>query len=504
MRRTWKSKPSNAYKSILKSADRAKRYRKKLRRMLEAGGIDANRVETVEVEHHLSHASSAYHLSGWDGAAIMTIDGKGEFTATMLAEGQGAEIEILREILNPDSLGLFYATLTEYLGFQANNGEFKVMGMSAYGDPGKVDVSPCVTFGDGSYRVNETYVWPVRSRRFHGKRFPPEMVALWGPMREGDGLAEPYTHIAAATQKALEDTVLHLIDAHLLPVLERHGGRLCLAGGCALNVRMNRKLLEHPAVNELYVQAASNDAGTALGAATFAARQKGIALPKMTHPYYGPEYDAAAVKAALERYKIVGDELSEEACIELAADLLAAGQVVAWHQGRMEHGPRALGNRSILGNPAHPGTADAINEKIKFRETWRPFCPSLLAERSEEIFGTPHPSPFMNLSFTVTEEWRKKIPEAVHVDGSARPQTVTREQNPKFYRLIQAFEERTGLPVLINTSLNRRGEPMCCSPDDTLACFYGSGLEHLFLGNVYVSKANKPPAAVQAELAAAR
>lgn len=490
LKRVWKTKPANAYKSVLKTADRARRRRKKLRQALESIGIERGQVEVVEVEHHLAHASSAFHLSGWDQAAILTIDGKGEFTATMVAEGNGKDITILKEIINPDSLGLFYATVTEYLGFRAHNGEYKVMGMSAYGDPSKVDVSPCITIGDASYRTHEKYVWPTRRRRYKNHRFPEELVELWGPMREGEGLSEPYIHVAAAAQKALEDAVLHLVDTELKQVLERNDGRLCLAGGCALNVRLNRKLLEHPAVRALYVQAASNDAGTALGAATWVARQRGVETPEMTHPYYGPEYSPAEIQAALEKFKIPGEELSEEACIAKAAELLSQGQVVAWFQGRMEHGPRALGNRSILGHPAFEGTSDRINGMIKFREKWRPFCPSLLAERSEEIFGTAHPSPFMNLSFTVTDAWREKIPEAVHVDGSARPQTVTRAQNPKFYALIEAFEQKTGLPVLINTSLNRRGEPMCCSPADALETFYGSGLEHMFLGNTYVSKAH--------------
>lgn len=486
-KRAFATMPGRAWKQFRDTeiTKRAKRIRSTLS---EVGIPKATPVEWID--HHLAHAASAFYVSGFPSAAILTLDGAGEFTSTLIAEGNGREITPLREILKPDSLGFFYTTMTEYLGFKRGNGEYKMMGMSAYGDPSKVDMTPVIRWTGDGFRCNDEYVWARRRLRHRpDKYYSQKMVDLWGPAREGEGLSEPYIHIAAAAQKALEDIVLQLIDTQLADVLKRHEGRLCLAGGCALNVRMNRKILESPHVNQIYVQPASGDSGTPLGAALESAVRHGDAVGPMTHPYLGPEYTDEQIESALDALRIPFEKLpDDDALIAKASDLLAAGEVVSWFQGRMEFGPRALGNRSILGHPAHPGTSDEINARIKFREKWRPFCPSLLAEATEEVFGITHPSPFMNLSYMVNEDWRSKIPEAVHVDGSARPQTVTAEQNPLFHKLISAFKERTGLPVLINTSLNRRGEPMVCSPEDAIAMLYGSGLEHLFMGRYYVTK----------------
>ena len=249
---------------------------------------------------------------------------------------------------------------------------------------------------------------------------------------------------------------------------------------------LNRKLIDHPNVSELWVQPAAHDAGTALGAASYIAAQKGVALEPMQHPYLGPEFDDADIVAALEKFAIPNQRCDD--IVETTAQLLAEGNAVAWFQGRMEYGPRALGNRSILGHPAHPGMSDDINGRIKFREKWRPFCPSILKESAAEIIGTDHDSPFMTFSFTVTPEWREKIKEAVHVDNTCRPQLVTEQLNPRYFKLLKSFEKRTGLPVLLNTSLNRRGEPMVCSPEDAIAMFFGCGLEYLVLGDRLISK----------------
>ncbi len=489
-RRNLRSRPDHAIKALVKSRERKRQVEGKLYRTLAATGIDRRRVELAMVEHHLAHASSSYHLSGFDGAAVLSIDGKGEFTSTLLGEARAGRIAILKEILNPDSLGLFYSAITDYLGFAVNDGEYKVMGMSGYGDPARVDVSELILVNGSDYRVNENLVWVKKARRWQGRRFAPELVERWGAPRTGDGLAEPYVHIAAAAQRALEQAVLGFLDGDLAPVLERHGGRLAFAGGCALNVRLNRRIIEHPRVTELWVQPAAGDSGTSLGAATWVAAEKGERIRPMREPYLGPSYSNEAIDAALRRFNIPYE--SPRDIVEEAADLLAKGEVVAWFQGRMEWGPRALGNRSILGHPATPGVADRVNGQIKFREKWRPFCPSMRRERAEEILGTRHDSPYMTFSFTATREWSRRIPEVVHVDGTCRPQLVSEELNPRFYRLLAAFEKRTGLPVLLNTSLNRRGEPMVCSPEDALAMFYGSGLEYLVLGDRLVRK--RPPA----------
>ncbi len=489
LRRLWRTSLSHGVAAIRRGARFHRRLMAKNLQALCHAGFDPDSVEVAPVEHHVAHAASAYHLSGWGGAAILTIDGQGEFTSTMVAEGNGPHINVHRRILTPDSLGYFYSVITEYLGFQMNDGEYKVMGMSAYGDPTKVDVSPFIQLLCNGYRVNERHIWPRTRHRVPGKKYSPFMVEHWGPPREGDDLAEPYIHVAAAAQKVLEDAVLALIDRDVAPILKRHDGRLCLAGGCALNVRMNRRILGHPSVNEVYVQPAAHDSGAPFGAAAFVAAQRGERLRPMTHPYFGPNCDDD-ITSCLSEHGNPAVTHTEDQCIDKAVDLLAAGQVVAWCQGRMEFGPRALGNRSILAHPARAGIADQINLRIKFREPWRPFCPSVLAEHAASIFALDHPSPFMNLSFMVRDEWRTRIPEAVHVDGSARPQTVTRRENPLFHRLISAFHERTGVPVLLNPSLNRRGEPMVCSARDALNMFNQCGLEHLFVGNTYVIKRN--------------
>ena len=389
-------------------------------------------------------------------------------------------------MLKPDSLGLFYSTMTEYLGFESMDGEYKLMGMAPYGEPGKCDLRDMVRLTEAAFRCDDERVWVHRKHRFEGRHYSRRIVEDLGPPRKGDDLGEPYVHVAAATQKMLEDVVLGLVDRHLGVALDRHGGRLAFAGGVALNVRLNRKLIEHPKIETLWVQPASSDAGIALGAATWAAERRGIRVAPLESAALGPGFDPAAVRATLEKFRVPYEPLADPA--QTAADLLARGEIVAWFQGRMEFGPRALGQRSILGHPGIRGTADEINQRIKFRESWRPFCPSILKERAAEVLDNAHDSPFMTFSFGVRPAWRARVPEIVHVDGSARPQLVTKARNPLFYALLSRFEALTGLPVVINTSLNRRGEPMVCNPEQALAMFFGSGLEFLVLEDVLVRK----------------
>jgi len=391
-----------------------------------------------------------------------------------------------KEFIYPDSLGFFYSTITEYLGFKANNGEYKVMGMAPYGDPSKIDYSKLIEYDGRAYRVNNEYVWPRKSDRYLKKSiFSKKMVSEWGPPREGDGLEEPYIHIAAATQKLFEDVTISLMETYLGGELKRHK-TLCFAGGCALNVSLNRKLLQHPLVGRLFVQPASHDSGGALGAACYAAAGMGEKIRPMKHAYYGPSYTNNEIKGLLDKYRI--KYTYHEDITSVAARLLAEGKIVAWFQGAMEYGPRALGNRSILAHPSVPGIADEINGRIKFREKWRPFCPSILAEYQKEIINTEHPAQYMTFSFNVNPDWRDRMKEAVHVDGTARPQAVDRDSNPRYYELLKKFHGMTGIPVVINTSLNRRGEPMVCSPQDALDMFYGSGLEYLVMENCLVVK----------------
>lgn len=485
--RTWSTRPAHAYKTITRADSRKKGKLDKLKRTLKESGIDPSRTRIEFVEHHIAHASSSYHLSGFKDAAIMSIDGAGEFTSTLFAEGKNGRIRKIKEIIYPDSLGLFYSTMTEYLGFEINDGEYKVMGMAPYGNPQKVDFSKVVTYDKYSYRIDDLYVCARRSKRYAAdKMFSRKMVEDWGPPRSDDGLSEPYIHIAAKTQKTLEDITIALMETYLGDILRQNGGRLCFAGGCALNVKLNKRIIEHPLVSELFVQPAAHDSGTSLGAATFAAYEAGEKIEPMSHVYYGPSYSNPEIKKVMDRFRIRYEECSDIA--ERVANLIVEGKIVAWFQDAMEFGPRALGNRSILGNPTVGGTADEINERIKFRERWRPFCPSILKEFANEIFTINHPSPYMTFSFTVKDEWIKKIPEVVHIDKSARPQFVDVKTNPKFHRLINAFYKKTGIPCVINTSLNRRGEPIVCSPEDAVTMFYNSGLEYMILGDFLVKK----------------
>ncbi len=486
-------RPTKALKALVSARRQQRRRLDTLETVLGALGLEASygekrpgRVEVECVEHHLAHASSAYHFSGFDESAVLTIDGMGEITTCLFGLARQGRIEKIHEIQKPDSLGLFYAAMTEYLGFESNDGEYKVMGMASYGDPSRIDLDGIVTSKGGDLRIDTDYVWSPREKRWRpNKPFGKKLVERFGPPREGDEIDEPYIHIAAAVQRRLEEATLDLIDYHLKPVLEKTR-RLCFAGGCALNVVLNRRLMAHPLISELWVQPGAGDSGLSLGAASYAAARRGERIKPQRHAYLGPRATTAEVTRELDSLRIPY-ELLEDAPAR-AAELLAQGEVVAWFQGRMEWGPRALGNRSILGHPGKRGVADDINARIKYRERWRPFCPSILEEHAADVLGSSHPSPFMTHSFTVNPAWKERIPEVVHVDGTARPQVVSKETNPRYHRLISEFERRTGLPCVVNTSLNRRGEPIVMTPKDALAMFYGCGLEFLIMEDVLVTK----------------
>lgn len=444
------------------------------------------RVRVHYVEHHLAHAASAAFFSGFGDTAFMSIDGSGEMITALFGEVRDGRFRKFKEVYNPNSLGLFYSTVTEYLGFESNDGEYKLMGMAPFGDPSKADVSCMIREADGAFKVDNDYVWVIEPKRHRpGVMYSSKMVERFGPPRTGDGLGEPYVHIAAATQQRFEQLAVRMVERHLAEPLRRHG-RLCVAGGCALNVILNKQLLLHPLIKQLFVPPAANDAGTPLGSAAVVAHELGEPTQPMVTAAWGPEYAADEITAALAAANVRYERISDPA--ETAAELVARGDVVGWFQGRMEYGPRALGNRSILGHPAKAGTKDKINAIVKFREIWRPFCPSVLAEDAPEIFEPSQDAPFMTIAFPVREAWRSKIPEVVHVDGTARAQTVTAAGNPLYHRMLQAFKRRTGLPVIMNTSLNRRGEPIVCAPADAVAMFLGSGLDYLCIGDFLASK----------------
>ncbi len=490
-KRHWYA-PDRALTALFSGNRRYWRNHKNVMKLLDDLGIDSKRVKFVPVEHHLAHASSAYHLSGFqEKTAIIGIDGKGEYATTFFGYGENGKIHKIKEFYDPDSLGGVYGAMTEYLGFEMLDGEFKVMGMAPYGDPNRFDFSRLIHCENGEFKVNTKLVNTVGFRRYKkdgkGYFFSPELIEWLGPMREGDEKDEPYIDYAASIQALLEKCALHLIDFYLGDII-RETGKVAYAGGVALNVKLNQRIIAMPGVKELFVQPASSDAGTAIGAASYASQLAGVPVEKMEHVYLGPSYTTQQCIEACERYtQPVSWQYLNDVCAD-TAKILADGNPVAWFQGRMEFGPRALGNRSILGSPNHSGVADRINAQIKYRERWRPFCPSMLDKVAPEILQTDHPSPYMTFTFDVAESWKSRIPEVVHEDGTARAQIVTRATNARYYELIEEMEKLTGNAVVLNTSLNRRGEPMVCSPTDALNMFFGSDLQYLVMEDILITK----------------
>ena len=490
-RRYWYA-PDRALDALCNGNRRYRRYVGRVRAMLGELGFDWNKLEFDPVEHHLAHASSCYHLSGFSGkTAIMGIDGKGEYATTFFGYGENGVIHKVKEFYDPDSLGGLYGAITEYLGFEMLDGEYKVMGMAPYGDAGKYDLSRLVEYGNGDFRVNTRLANVIGLRRYKedgkGFYFSPQLVKWLGPRRRDDAADDPYIHYAAAMQQLFEDVSLHLMDYYLGDII-RETGRLVFSGGGALNVKLNQKIIAREEVRELFVQPASGDSGTAVGAASYASVRRGVPVEKMRHVYLGPAFSNEQVIAACEAHPGKPDFTRLEAVPQQIAGILAAGNPVAWFQGRMEFGPRALGARSILGCPSVAGVADRINEQIKFRERWRPFCPSMLERVRKEMFSVDHPAPFMTFTFEVNESWKERVPEVVHEDGTARAQALERDCNPRYYALIEELEKLTGNGVVLNTSLNRRGEPVVCTPEDALNMFFGSDLEYLVMEDILCTK----------------
>ncbi len=490
-RRYWYA-PDRALDALLNGN---RRFRRNRRSVIASGcelGIDWSKTRFVPVEHHLAHAASAYHCSGFkEKTAIMSVDGKGEYATTFFGYGENGRIYNIKQFYDPDSLGGLYGAMTEYLGFEMLDGEYKVMGMAPYGDPERYDLSRLIKSRGQGFEINTSYVNTVGWRRYKengiGYYFSPKLIRWLGARRQDDAADQPYIHYAAAMQQLFENWCLKLLQTHLGDVL-RETGKLAFAGGGALNVKLNQRILALDLVDELFVQPAAGDSGTSLGAAAYVAALNGERVGRMDHVFLGPSYSNEDCRAVLEAasssvaHRPLDDPPGE------AARIIAAGNPLAWFQGRMEFGPRALGARSILGCPSKPGMADRINEQIKFRERWRPFCPSILDRTAPEMIGSRHPAPFMTITFDVADHWRARVPEVVHEDGTARVQIVERQTNPRYYALLEAMGTLTGNSVVLNTSLNRRGEPMACSPADALEVFLGSGLEYLVMEDYLVTK----------------
>ncbi|OUR65481.1 carbamoyltransferase [Methylophaga sp. 42_25_T18] len=490
-KRHWYA-PDRALTALFSGNRRYWRNHHNVMKLLDDLGIDSKRVKFEAVEHHLAHASSAYHLSGFkEKTAIIGIDGKGEYATTFFGYGENGKIHKIKEFYDPDSLGGMYGALTELLGFEMLDGEFKVMGMAPYGNHKRFDFSRLIDCKDGDFRINTKLVNTVGLRRYKkdgkGYFFSKQLIDWLGPIRDGDEIDDPYIDYAASIQNLLEKTALYLIDYYLGDII-KETGKVCFAGGVALNVKLNQRIIALPDVKELFVQPAASDAGTAIGAASYASQNAGVPVEKMEHVYLGPSYTTEQCIQACEAYPQDVQWQHLENTTKQTAEILHAGNPVSWFQGRMEFGPRALGNRSIIGSPNHSGVADRINAQIKYRERWRPFCPSILDRVAAEILQTEHPSPYMTFTFDVAESWKSRIPEVVHEDGTARAQIVTKETNPRYYSLLEEMEKLNGSAVVLNTSLNRRGEPMVCSPTDALNMFFGSDLEYLVMEDILITK----------------
>ncbi|MDG4601256.1 MAG: carbamoyltransferase [Defluviicoccus sp.] len=476
--------------------------------------------ELLFAEHHQSHAASAFFPSPFSEAAILTMDGVGEWCTTSLGVGSGNELKILKEIHFPHSLGLLYSAFTYYTGFKVNSGEYKVMGLAPYGEPKYVqtildhliDLKP-----DGSFRLDQSYFDYCTGLTMTNERF----ATLFGgpPRRPEQRLTQREMDLAASIQVVTEEAVLRLARSIAAETGQRN---LCLAGGVALNCVANGKLLREGVFERIWIQPAAGDAGGALGAALAACHQfkNQPRLPlnghidQMAGSYLGPAFSPAETEADLQAAGARFTVVSDDEVITRTADALAAGRAVGWMQGRMEFGPRALGARSIIADARSPAMQKLLNLKVKYRESFRPFAPSVLREDVADWFELATDSPYMLLvadvvagrrrQMTAEEQalfgidklnvQRSEIPAVTHVDYSARVQTVHKETNPRYHALISAFKARTGCPVIVNTSFNVRGEPIVCTPADAFRCFMGTEIEVLVVGNCILEKDDQDPA----------
>jgi carbamoyltransferase len=440
---------------------------------------DAPKAQFRFVDHHLAHAISAYSYSGFDDAAVLVLDGRGAWEATSLWRGRDGHLENVWTIPWPNSLGLFYAHFTHYLGFEPYADEWKVMGLAPYGEPG-IDLREYLVPDDSPYRASTKLL-------FGSDGAPSGKIEVrMGPRRvpESD-IAPRHKNLAFAVQDSCERAMLTLARN---AVAQTGCRNLCLAGGVALNSKANGKILTSGIVDRIFVQPAAGDDGVCLGAALAPFLDLGGRLPvrKMRHAYLGPQSSDDEIARVVETYKLRATRVSDPAVA--AAQMLASGKILGWFQGRMEFGPRALGSRSILADPRDSEMNAKVNNAVKFREWWRPFAPSMLAEAAPEYIESATDSPFMVLTAQVRPEKRSVIPSVTHVDGSARPQTVERDVNPLYWKLIHEFGQRTGVPVVMNTSFNLRGEPIVCTPTDAIRTFFSSGLDALVIGSFIVEK----------------
>ena len=468
--------------------------------------IDSIKGKIHHVEHHLAHLASSFFVSPFNKSAVVSVDGFGDFVSTMWGTGEGTSISIDNKIHFPHSLGLFYLAITQYLGFFNYGDEYKVMGLAPYGEPTELmNMRKLVQLlPEGGFELNLDYfqhhsegvsmIWEDGEPKI-GPVFTNELISLLGPLRSKDeALTKRHWNIAASAQAMYEEAFFHLLSH-----VAKYSGEtsLALAGGCAMNSVANGKIFQNTPFKQVYIQSAAGDSGGCIGAAYTVWHQE-LKEPRgfqMQHSYWGPSFDSKQIEQLLkENSKELQDAncsveffLEEEKLCQQTALAIEEGKVIGWFQGRMEWGPRALGNRSILGDPRRADMKDILNLKIKRRESFRPFAPSILREQVKEWFEIDCDVPFMLQVFQILQERRHEIPAVTHVNGSGRLQTLTEEQNPRYYRLIKAFADLTGVPILLNTSFNEN-EPVVCKPEEALSCFLRTKMDVIVLGDHLIKR----------------
>lgn len=464
---------------------------------LLAAGVAGEKTQIHFVEHHRAHLASAFFCSPFEEAAIVSVDGFGDFSSVMWGIGRGNKFEVKGGVQYPHSLGIYYTAFTQFLGFPKYGDEYKMMGLAAYGEPRYADqVREVVRTEGDQIRINLDYfvhhttgvdmTWEGGEPKL-GPVYSGKLVEKFGLARAFRSELEPkHRDMAASVQAVLEENYFALLNH-----VQKATGlkKLCLAGGVALNCAANGKLFEKTGFTDVYVQPAAHDAGTSIGAALYVQHQV-LGAPReyeMKHVYYGPEYSEAEVKRALDAEGTAYKRLAEDSLVEETAQAIADGLIVGWYQGRMEFGPRALGNRSILADPRRHDMKDTLNARIKYREPFRPFCPSILAEEVGAWFEIDYPSPFMVMAYPIRPLKRPEVPAIVHADGTGRLQTVDKDVNPLYWKLIRKFGDLTGVPIVLNTSFNEN-EPIVNKPEEALDCFLRTNMDVLVMGPFMLRK----------------
>jgi carbamoyltransferase len=478
----------------------AARVRDPRQALVEALGLDAAalKADFHAVEHHRAHMASAFFVSPFQEAAILSVDGMGDFVSTMWGTGRGNRLEVRGSISFPHSLGNYYTLVTQWLGFPKYGDEGKVMGLAPYGRPVHLDKMRKIVRiqRDGTFELDLDYLahgaegatmtWDDGAPTI-GTLYTKKFVDDFGPPRQPRSeITEHYENVAASLQAILEEAEFALVN-----MLQRTTGQkaLCMAGGVALNSSFNGKILPETAFEDIHIHPAAGDAGTALGVCYYIYHQV-LGQPRayvLDHAYTGPRYTNGRIATLLDGHGVRYEDLDDGDLVRRAARLLSEGQVVGWFQGRMEWGPRALGNRSIVADPRRPDMKDILNARIKYREPFRPFAPSILSEAVGDYFDQTYPDPFMIKVYNILPDMRGEIPAVTHVDGTGRLQTVHRETNPLYWQLIKEFEKETGVPVVLNTSFNEN-EPIVCTPEEAVDCFLRTKMDGLAIGNHLVKK----------------